>query len=119
MRMHEDGHPDRFEPRSDKEKLRVDAAAARAAATKALGGYLPAFVTVKHTPIPTGSLVIAPADPNARAYVLVIGAGREFEVIGWVWGHERECGEWREDVPSPGHFIAQDALRPIDTLRDT
>ena len=116
LRVHEDGQPDHFEPRTDKEKLRVDAAAARAALTKALGGHLPPCVTVKHTPVPTGSLVVAPEDADEHAHVLVIGVGREFEVIGWLWGHEREHGRWRENVPHPAHFISQECLRAIDTL---
>jgi hypothetical protein len=97
---------------------------ARAAVTKALGGYTPPWVTVRGSEIPGGQIVVRKTDPDGSAIVRVeVAIARliedsTFTVVGWVWGRERNLGVWRGDWTSPAHIMPRLAQRDISKLRD-
>jgi hypothetical protein len=60
-------------------------------------------------------LIIHPADPSDRAFVLVTGLAPRFMLRGWVWGREGKVPEyWRDPAGGrPAFFVPQSALRPM------
>lgn len=75
-------------------------------------------VEVRWTPKPWGSLILHPGDCDEHLAILAVGDGRALALAGWIWVGEGKHGRfWRtkeSGVRSPGFFVPQDALLPLD-----
>jgi hypothetical protein len=78
-------------------------------------------IDVKTRPRHDWDLIVRPGDPEDRVYVLVTGRKLDFQVRGWVYGHEVAALGWwgaKDGERAPCWWIGQDRLRPLETLRD-
>lgn len=74
---------------------------------------------VRHTVLPTGRLILHPADPDETPFVLVTGTDPVFRLQGWIFGREGKRPEWFEDPQGsgrPAYFVSQSELRPMPEL---
>jgi hypothetical protein len=73
---------------------------------------------VRGTPLPDGCLILRPGDRAAAPYVLVTGAPPEFQIRGWLYGHEGKQDRYRRNGGdrAPAFFIPIGDLHPIETL---
>jgi hypothetical protein len=110
----------------------IDGAAAEIAFARAIGvapslasGPSPeadvAGFHVRSTARPIGKLIVRPGDPEDNVYVLVVGSGREWRVIGCAVGREAMRPEfWYEENRRPGcYMLPQDRLRPLQVQSAT
>jgi len=74
-------------------------------------------VEVRSTEYPDGALILHPADPDDRPFVLVTGQLPTYDVVGWVMaGDAKRKAYWRTDRRHPAWFVPQGALHPIDAV---
>lgn len=113
-------------------QIDIEGAMAECAVAKALGVYwsrgawgkadIGRNVQVRHTKLQQGRLLVRPNDEGDEPFVLAIGGDGVYRIAGWLYGRECKQPEWlmttkgRED--SPAYFAPQDALRPIESLRE-
>ena len=69
----------------------------------------------------TWDLIVRPADPPDRYYILVIGScmhGTELDVIGGIWGSDARKKEYVADHGGYGSswFVPQEALTPPERI---
>ncbi len=76
---------------------------------------------VRSTPWPNGKLIVRPGDPEDNVYVLVVGSGKEWRVIGTAVGHEAIRPEfWYDENRRPGcYMLPQDRLRRMQVQPGT
>lgn len=71
---------------------------------------------VRGTKYINGHLILNPEDKDA-IYILVVGDGNEFDIVGWIDGKEGKKDEyWRTDTRYPCYFVPQSALKNIELL---
>lgn len=74
-------------------------------------------VDVKWTHHEHGGLMVPSWYPfKALAYALVTGEPGQFVIRGFAWRHQIKAADIVDKGFGPAHFLAQDALRPLDIL---
>jgi hypothetical protein len=70
---------------------------------------------VRSTPYPNGKLIVRPGDPEDNVYVLLVGSGKTWRVIGSAVGREAIHPEyWYEENSRPGcYMLPQDKIPPL------
>jgi hypothetical protein len=67
-------------------------------------------------------LIVREEDPPDWAYCLVAAAHPEYQLYGWLWGHEAKKPRFKKVGPNggPAFFVPHDQgiLRPAETLID-
>lgn len=133
----------RYGHNGDAWKTDVTGVGAEMAVAKLISGYPSGLgqagdvgrIEVRSTEHRRGALILHPADPDDRPFVLVIVLGFErvarevmgrrlaviqgrFDVVGWVMGGLGKRDEWWADPQGgrPAWFVPQSALNPIDPV---
>ena len=77
----------------------------------------PIKIDVKGIHQPSHSLLVQQdADPD-WAYLLILGQHPNYQILGWLWGHEAKQSPIKELQPNrPAHVTNQAALFPPDKL---
>jgi hypothetical protein len=70
------------------------------------------------TSVANRDLIVRPKDDDSGVYVLVRGQIPEFEIIGWVYGHEAKQPLWLKNPNNgtPCYIVPTSALRSIGSL---
>ena len=65
-------------------------------------------------------LLVRKNDRNNDIFICVIGRGRKFRIVGWMFGKHAKQQKWLSDHgnrKSPAYFVPQNELKKIDPLR--
>lgn len=76
-------------------------------------------VSARYGPSFASRLIYREGDSTTKAYVLVLGIGRVYEIAGWMPGKEMQREEWSgqgAEGRKKAWFVPTDALRPIREL---
>lgn len=69
---------------------------------------------VRSTERVNGRLLLKTADPEDRAYILVVVQNCQCIIHGWLWGHEAKKPDyWDATMPSPCFAVPQRDLHPF------
>ena len=73
---------------------------------------------VRTTPGKKNSLIVRSDDASDRIYILVIGSGQVFKVIGWILGEDAKKNKWLRNPGGrdPACFVPQSALMDMCDL---
>ena len=75
---------------------------------------------VKTTRLKNGRLIVKKENESNARYILVVGEMGEYELKGWLWGHEAKQPEyWVEKsakIWHPAYFVPQDKLKSVEEL---
>lgn len=75
-------------------------------------------IQVRSTKREWGSLIVHKEDADKAPFVLVTGCLLNYDVRGWLYGHEcKQQGWWSAGDGRPAFFVPQTALKPIEELR--
>ena len=102
----------------------IEGACAELAYCKALGIYWPGSINsfkdadcgkltqIRQTHHLNGSLIVRDRDPDNHFYVLVVGHCPEFEIVGWIKGHDAKKNEFLRcpGDQNPAYFVPQNKL---------
>jgi hypothetical protein len=75
-------------------------------------------VQVRRRSVVGWDLIVHEDDPDDHRIVLVYGELPDFELVGWVWGHEAKQGRQETDpygTGRPAYWIPPPELRPMET----
>ncbi len=63
-------------------------------------------------------LIVRDGDADDEAFVLVVGTGVSYGIVGWLWGREAKRPEWSKCYGRrrPAYFVPQAALHPMEEL---
>lgn len=81
--------------------------------SKDVGG----LVQVRSTVLPTGRLIVKPADNDNDPFVLVRQDGRAHTLLGWLDARNAKRLTLVRDHGDPAHFVGQELLRDVHQLK--
>lgn len=77
-------------------------------------------VQIRTTSHVHGCLLVRPGEGALDdPWVLVVGEGSDYCIVGWMWGRDARRDKWLRDPAGrpPAYFVPQEALRPVTQSR--
>jgi hypothetical protein len=72
---------------------------------------------VRYTQHLDGCLIVYRDNSDDAAYILVVGHGQHYRIVGWIRGGDAKQERWwNPKAHGPGYFVPQSALHPLSEL---